>query len=249
MPPAFRRTWTPPWESTWLMRFNASKWQVVQVTKKSNPFLAKYTIHGQVLETVNSAKYLGVQLDTKMSFNNHVDAITRKAKRTRAAFSQNLFHSSQTIKEAVYFTFIRPTVEFAVSAWDPSTQRNSRQVEQVHRSAARFVMGNYGRTSNVTSLLDPFGWTSLQERHQARLQMMCKTRYNLVDIPWSSYLTPLSTSTRGYSSRFTIPHTRISKYASSYFPRTIRDWNQLPVDPAAYPSLNAFKSALRDLTK
>ena len=126
---------------------------------------------------------------------------------------------------------------------------NSRQVEQVHRSAARFDMVNYGRTSNVTSLLDPFGWTSLQERHQARLQMMCKTRYNLVDIPWSSYLTPLSTSTRGYSSRFTIPHTRISKYASSYFPRTIRDWNQLPVDPAAYPSLNAFKSALRDLTK
>ena len=147
-----------------LMRFNASKCQVVQVTNKRNPFPAKYTIHGQVLETVNSAKYLGVQLDSKLSFNNHVDAITRKANQTRAAFSRNLCRSSQKIKEAVYTTFIRPTVEFAASAWEPSTQRNSRKVEQVQRSAARFVIGDYRRTSSVTSMLDQLGWTSLQER-------------------------------------------------------------------------------------
>ena len=86
------------WESTWLMRFNASKCHVVQVTSKRKPFPATYsTIHGQFLKTVNSAKYLGVQLDTKISFNNHVDAITRKANRTRAFFSQNLSHSSQKV--------------------------------------------------------------------------------------------------------------------------------------------------------
>ena len=56
------------WESTWLMRFNASKRQVLQVTNKLNPFPATYTIHGQVLESVNSAKYMGVLLDTKLSF-------------------------------------------------------------------------------------------------------------------------------------------------------------------------------------
>ena len=169
---------------------------------------------------------------------------------SRAFFSRNLSHSSQKVKEAVYTTFIRPTVEFAASTWDPSTQRNTRKVEQAQRSAARFVMGDFRRTSCVTSMLDQLGLSSLPERrHQARLQMMFKIRYNLVDIPWSSYLTPLSTSTRGHSSRFTISHTRIATYASSYFPRTIRDWNQLTVDPAAYSSLDAFKSALRELTK
>ena len=67
------------WESKWLMRFNAAKCQVLQVTNKRNPFPASYTIHSQVLETVNSAKYLGVHLDSKLNFNNHVDSITRKA--------------------------------------------------------------------------------------------------------------------------------------------------------------------------
>jgi hypothetical protein len=76
--------------------------------------------------------------------------------------------------------------------------------------------------------------------------MMYKIRFNLVDIPWNTLLTHSTTSTRGHGSRFTIPHTSSSVYASSFFPRTIRDWNNLPVDPAAYPSLDAFKLALRD---
>ena len=95
------------WESKWLMRFNAAKCQVLQVTNKRNPFPASYTIHGQVLETVNSAKYLGVHLDPKLNFNNHVDSITRKANCTRAFFSRNLWHTSQKVKEAVHTTFIR----------------------------------------------------------------------------------------------------------------------------------------------
>ena len=43
------------WEAKWLMRFNASKCQVFQVTKKRDIFPAAYTIHGQVLEVVKSA--------------------------------------------------------------------------------------------------------------------------------------------------------------------------------------------------
>jgi hypothetical protein len=230
------------------MRFNATKCQVVRVTNKRKPIHASYTIHGHTLEVAKSAKYLGVHVDSKLSFNNHVDAITKKAKCTKAFFSRNLSHSSQKVKEAVYTTFIRPSVEFAATSWDPHTQRNSKKIEQVQRSSARFVMGDYRRTSSVTSMLEHLDWPSLQERrYQNRLQMMYKLRYNLVDIPWSSYLTHLSTRTRGHSSRFTIPHACSTAYASSYFPRTIRDWNNLPVDPAAYQSLNAFKSALRDL--
>ena len=96
-------------------------------------------------------------------------------------------------------------------------------------------MGDHRRTSSVTAMLNHLDWPSLEERrYHSRLQMMYKIRNNLVDIPWRSYLTELSTSTRGHSSRFTIPHTNSSAYASSYsLPRTIRDWNNLTFDPAA----------------
>ena len=88
------------WENRWLMRFNATKChQVIRITNKRNPVKASYTIHGHVLETVTSAKYLDVHLDS----NHHVDSIVKKAKSTRAAFSRNLSHTSQRVKELPSF--------------------------------------------------------------------------------------------------------------------------------------------------
>ena len=143
--------------------------------------------------------------------------------------------------------FVRPSVEFASSARDPHTRRNIQKLEQVQRSSARFVVGDYQRTSSVSDMISSLNWPSLQDRRlNSRLVMMYKIYYNLVDIDWKKYLTLHSSTTRGHSSRFFIPHTSSSAYTSSFFPRTIRNWNNLPVDPAAYPSLDAFKSALRD---
>ena len=236
------------WEAKWLMRFNASKCQVVRITHKHNPFIASYNIHGHTLETVSHAKYLGVHLDSKLSFNHHVDSITKKANGTRAFFSRNLCNTSRKVKEAVYTTFIRPTVEFAASSWDPHTQRNIKKLEQVQRSSARFVMGDFRRTSSVTPMLTHLDWTPLEvRRRHSRLLMMYKISNHLVGIPQSNYLTHLSSKTRGHDSRFVKPQTNHAAYTSSFFPRTIREWNPLRVDPARYQSPNAFKTALRDL--
>ena len=112
----------------------------------------------------------------------------------------------------------------------------------------KFVVGDYQRTSNVSDMMSSLNWPSLQDRRlHSRLVMMYKiSLVDLVDINWKDYITPHSSNTRGHSSRFYIPYTSSSIYTSSFFPRTIRDWNKLQDDPAAYPSLDAFKAALRD---
>ena len=241
------------WEAKWLMCFNASKCQVLQVTKKRGIFPAAYTIHGQVLEVVKSAKYLGVHLDNQLNFNTHVDAISRKAHGTKAFLSRNLSHcSQQVLKETAYDTYVRPTVEFASAAWDPHTQRNIQKIEQVQRSAVRFVMGDYNRTSSVTDMMNILKWPSLQNhRLHSRLVMMYKIHNDLVDIKAEDYLTDHKASRhyklRGHKSRYYRSYTDASAYSASFFLKTIGDWNNFPGDPAGYTSLDAFKSALRGL--
>ena len=167
---------------------------------------------------------------------------------TRAFLSRNISHCSQKVKEAAYYntTFIRPTVEYASSAWDTHTQRNTKKLEQIQRSSARFVTKDYDRISSVSAMLQALNWTSLQDRRMfSRLHMLYKIRFGLVDIPWEQHLTPLSSSTRGHSLRFLVPHTNITAYSNSFFPRTTREWNVLPVNPADYQTLDAFKDVLR----
>ena len=61
--------------------------------------------------------------------------------------------------------FVRPSIEFASgSAWDPSTQRNIQKIEQVQRGAARFVVGDFQRTSSVSAMITSLNWPSLQLR-------------------------------------------------------------------------------------
>jgi len=50
--------------------------------KLSASYCAKYTIHCQTLDTVDSAKCLGVTIDSKLPFNSHVSAVSKKANGT-----------------------------------------------------------------------------------------------------------------------------------------------------------------------
>ena len=54
--------------------------------------IAWYTIHGHALEEVDSAKYLGITLQNKLSWKNHIQQITKKANSTRAFLQRNLYH-------------------------------------------------------------------------------------------------------------------------------------------------------------
>ena len=47
------------WEAEWLMEFNPSKCEAVTFTKKTKSVKTEYTLHGVLLATVITAKYLG----------------------------------------------------------------------------------------------------------------------------------------------------------------------------------------------
>jgi len=66
------------WEKAWHMKFNIKKCMVLTVTLKKKPVSTEYYLHNQKLDTVSKAKYLGIILDRKLSFNHHADATCKK---------------------------------------------------------------------------------------------------------------------------------------------------------------------------
>ena len=202
------------WEKEWLMEFHPSKCQLLRVTNKKKPVVGQYKIHDHILEEVDSAKYLGVHIDSRLNFNTHVDAITKKANSINAFLRRNFNHCSRKVKQATYTTYVRPVLEYAAAAWDPHTRRNIDKLEMVQRRGARYVTGDYGQTSSVSAMLDYLQWPTLERRRtHIRLSMLYRIRYGLVDIDWSDHLTAVTTSTRGHGSRFFLPCCSLQVYA------------------------------------
>ena len=54
------------------MSFNVDKCMVLSVAQKRIPIQGKYFLHNTELKITESAKYLGVEIDSKLSFNQHI---------------------------------------------------------------------------------------------------------------------------------------------------------------------------------
>lgn len=238
------------WEDRWDMEFNPSKCQVVRVTTARKVINTVYTLHGQVLEVVTSAKYLGVDISSGLSWNSHIDRITANANRTLAFVKRNIRTKNTQVRETAYKTLVRPQLEYAAPVWDPHTKEKILQLEKVQRRAARWTTCNYDYQSSVTAMLDSLGWRTLEQRRaDARLCIFYKIVYGLVAVPLPEYIHPVNISSlrHCHSMAFRQLHTSRDYYKYSFFPLAIVQWNALPETAVCSPDLESFKVAVSEL--
>ena len=107
----------------------------------------------------------------------------------RGILQRNMRACPPTTKALLYKTLVRPVMEYAAIVWDPCTKENIRKVEMVQRRYARFVLGDYQRTSSVAAMLTQLHWTSLQERRaQQKVYMVYNITHGLVDLPVNNFI-------------------------------------------------------------
>ena len=231
------------WEKRWRMEFHPEKCQVIPITRNRNVIHNTYTLNGHTLSTTSNTKYLGVNLSSDLRWNNHIDNITTKANRTLSFVRRNIKISSPRLRTQAYFSLVRPLLEYASPVWDPYTQDNINKIEMIQRRAARYVKNNYDRTASVTSMLEDLNWRSLADRRtDARLSLFYKIVNGLVKVSPEKSLTQLSRPSRlHHNLTYQIPHSSSDYHLNSFFPKTIRTWNNLPSEVVNSNSLNIFK--------
>ena len=204
------------------------------------------TLHGQNLEVVDSSKYLGVKVTSDLTGSSHIADVAGKANRSLGFLRRNFKQCTKEVKAATYTTMVRPVLDYASSVWDPHLQIDIKTLEQVQRRAARYVCNDFTtRTPGcVTAMVEDIGWESLQDRrYTARLSLLYKIQHGLVDIESSQYLRPSDSRTRGQRGLFQ-ERINCDVYFNSFFPRTIRNWNELPRDITETSTLEEFRTSL-----
>ena len=230
------------WEKNWSMKFHPDKCKLLRITNKRNIIDTSYYIHGIQLENVEKAKYLGITLTRKLSWNAHISGICTKAHHARFFLQRNLVKSSKDTRLSCYKTFIRPIVEYASTVWDPSDNENlSSQIEMVQRKALRWIFNSWKHSTSPTKLRQSLKLKTLDDRRKlASLKMLheivYKSKYvNLEIIPKRQ---------RCSSVKFQPLFGRIKLYAYSFFPKTVRLWNRLPAKVRQIEDLKVFKNGI-----
>ena len=154
------------WQDRWNMNFNASKCCIMIISNKKKPLTRDYIFCGQVLQQARSHPYLGIEIDSKLTWSNQVDKTVLKANRTLGFLRRNLWFCPREVKDIAYKTLVRPILEYATCAWDPYRVGQINKLEAVQRRAARFTTRNYQRDSSVTQMLTDLNWETLEQRRE-----------------------------------------------------------------------------------
>ena len=237
------------WENKWKMAFNVKKCEFIRITYKKKPIFYHYTLYDTVVQEVTHTKYLGLTIDSKLSWSEHIRQITNKANSIKGFLQRNLHSCPISVKVSCYKSLIKPILEYACVVWDPYTQKDILAIESVQRRCARFVYNNYSSYASVTNMLQNLNWPPLAHcRNQLKAITMFKIMHQLIDIPTDTILIPAPSnySLRGHSMRLLQPNTRVNSYLNSFFPSSIKIWNNLPNDLITCSSLDQFKARLAE---
>jgi len=140
-------------------------------------------------------------------------------------------------------------VEYCSTMWSPHQQKYISKLEMVQRRAARFTLCQYSHQSSVTNMLKELQWESLAHRRMtASLILLQKVRLGLVATPLPPFFIQAPRPPIRHPHRYLPLNTRTEAYRNSFFPRTLIDWNRLPMHTATLENIDAFKRAMTSHT-
>ena len=223
------------WAKTWQMDFNVSKCAVLSVTTKRNISTYNYFMGSQQIPRTDNQDYLGVTINTKFSWQPHINKVQNKASKTLGLLKRTLHAAPPQVRHTAYEVIVRPTLEFAACAWAPHTKTGIQTIERVQRSAARFVAVDYRRTSSV----------SLYTRRRIRdATMFFKIHHGLMHISLPVIITTADARTRRQHKHKlrTLPAT-CKPYQQSFYVRCIPLWNALTEEAVTASTTEVFQRA------
>ena len=233
------------------MDFSTSKCKVLHMSRKKSAgsLLREYYLSGHKLDAPVETRDLSVIVTRDLSWGAHIEQMCAKANKTLGLVKRvsKDFHD-RSIRLLLYVSLVRPLLEYASSLWSPYTVKHKKLIENIQRRATKFIL-DYPSNVNYTERLAMLNILPLEHRREIiDLILLFKSKTGLINANLQNLLQPASSgyATRNFDEanyRFYSSH-RQNYFINSYFPRTVKIWNELPHSIKHASSLTEFKNLL-----
>ena len=199
-------------------------------------------MNASALEEKISLKMLGLTFFSKYDWGPYIISIAKTASKKIGALICSMKSFSPEVALYLYKSTMRPCMEYCCHVWTGAPSCYLELLDNLQKRICRTV------APSLAASLEPLA----HRRNVASLSLFCRYYFGrcsselaqLVPLPYSQ-----GRSTR-YSDRLhdfsvTIPRCYKDVYVNSFFPRTARLWNSLPIEcfPLTY-DLSGFKSRI-----
>ena len=121
-------------------------------------------MHRQTLESVENARYLGIDISLDLGFSHHINRITSNAQKNLGFLKSNIKTTHSGIREAACKTIVWPQLEYASTTWSPYIKKDIYKIEMVQRRSIHRVCNLYSNYAGVTAMQSDSGLRSLEQR-------------------------------------------------------------------------------------
>ena len=205
---------------------------------------ANYTLNNNIINKSECERDLGVMVSKDLRPRQQCISARNKANRVLGFISRSVSNRTSKVILKLYLALVRPHLDYAVQFWSPYYRMDINSLENVQRRMTKMI--HEVRNLSYENRLKRLNLHSLERR---------RVRGDLIEVfKWMkginkgdiSRVLKVSSQDRTRSNGFKLDKFRFQKeIGRNWFGnRVVDEWNRLPSDIIAAPSLDSFKHRL-----
>lgn len=226
------------WFTSNQMLANPQKFQAIFMNSLESDIAIE--IDGIKILPEEHVKLLGVNLDSKLNFEYHIQQICRKAANHLNVLKRLSPFIDLTDRMAIFRCFILCHFQYCSVVWHFCGKVSMQRMEKIQERALCFVFGDYD--SDYHHLLHMSKLPTLELGRERSIAMLVyKIQHNLAPNYFKNLVTP------GRNSKLALPSFQSTRHGlNSFSYMAPRIWNSLPEETQLAPSLSSFRSKVKN---
>lgn len=150
------------WADQWQMSFNKEKCVVMHLGADNGRF--DYKMGDGILSKTNSERDLGIVITSDLKSSEQSRRAAARATMVACRIKNTFTYFNRQLVNLLYKSFVRPHLEFAVSAWNPYRRSDIEVLEKVQRRFSKLAPDL--KSKPYVERRQALGWTTLEDRRR-----------------------------------------------------------------------------------
>ena len=159
------------WTNDWGLQISEVKTQATVFSLSTSKEKVAIKLGDKTLPQVETPTFLGVKLDTRLSWKPHIEDMEKKGTKKLAVLkklSGTHWGANSKILKTVYMGAVRPSLEYGASSWATAAKTHTNKLDEVQNVGLRTILSAM-KTTSIPEMEKTAGVEPLEGRRQAKL--------------------------------------------------------------------------------